>query len=156
MMGGDGTPMSAAFRRAKKLAMQWVATHPDSYPPVVINITDGPPTDGDPTELAYELCQVSTSDGQTLLFNCFISTFPDSPVAYPTHESELPNDRFSKLLFSMSSVIPETGRALLEQLLGRQVTPGARGFIFNGDITSIRLMFNFASKPGYQPLDPNY
>jgi hypothetical protein len=27
--------------------------------------------------------------------------------------------------------------------------------IFNGDATSVRLMFNFASKPRTQPLDPN-
>ena len=153
-MGGDNTPMCAAFRRAKKLAMQWVASHQDSYPPVVINITDGPPTDGDPTELAYELCQISTSDGQTLLFNCYISTLPDPPIAYPLRESELPNDRFSRLLFSLSSVVPETSRALLSESLGRDLPPGARGLIFNGDVSSIRLMFNWQSKPNTHPLDP--
>src|SRR5260370_11512098 len=34
-----GTPMCAALQRAKELASQWAASHPDNYPPVVINVT---------------------------------------------------------------------------------------------------------------------
>ena len=68
---------------------------------------------------------------------------------------DLPNDPYARHLFNMSSVIPETSRSLLESLLGSPVQPGARGMIFNGDASSIRLMFNFVSAPATQPLDPN-
>jgi hypothetical protein len=152
---GGGTPMCAALRQARELAERWAASHPNSYPPVIINVTDGAATDGDPTRIAQEITQVSTVDGQALLFNVHITNLPDQPVAYPVSENELPNDKYAKLLFSISSIIPESSRALLETLLGRPVPPGARGLIFNGDATSVRLMFNFASKPRTQPLDPN-
>jgi hypothetical protein len=153
---GGGTPMCAALSRARDLAWQWAMAHPGSYPPVIINVTDGASTDGDPLRVAQEITQVGTDDGQALLFNVHITNLTDSPVAYPLSEGELPNDKYAKSMFSISSVIPETSRALLETLLGgRQVPPGSRGLIFNGDATSVRLMFNFASKPRTQPLDPN-
>jgi hypothetical protein len=152
---GGGTPMCAGLRKARDLAQVWATSHPDSYPPVIINVTDGAATDGDPNAIAHEITQISTGDGQALLFNVHITTLTDSPVAYPLSENELPNDKYARLLFSISSIIPESSRALLQMLLGRDVAPGSRGMIFNGDATSVRLMFNFASKPRTQPLDPN-
>jgi hypothetical protein len=152
---GGGTPMCAALQRARDLASSWALSHPDSYPPVIINVTDGEATDGDLTTVAREISYISTNDGQALLFNVHITHLGDQPVAYPLYETELPNDKYARLLFSTSSVIPESSRALLEALLGRSVVPGSRGMIFNGDATSVRLMFNFASKPRTQPLDPN-
>lgn len=152
---GGGTPMCAALRRALDMASQWAINHPNNYPPVIINLTDGIATDGDPAQVAQQITQVSTTDGNALLFNVHITNLKASPVMYPVSESELPNDQYARQLFRMSSIIPETSRALLESLLGRPVAPGARGMIFNGDASSIRLMFNFVSAPVTQPLDPN-
>jgi hypothetical protein len=152
---GGGTPMCAALSRARDLAQSWAYTHQDSYPPVIINVTDGAGTDGDPTAISQDITRISTNDGQALLFSVHITDLNSSPIAYPANEFELPNDKYAKQLFAISSIIPESSRALLESFLGRQVPPGARGMIFNGDATSVRLMFNFASKPRTQPLDPN-
>ena len=152
---GGGTPMCAALRRAYDMASQWAINHPNNYPPVIINLTDGMSTDGDPLGLAQQMTQISTTDGNALLFNVHITGVKASPVLYPASEIELPNDSYARHLFSMSSVIPETSRALLESLLGTPVPPGARGMIFNGDASSIRLMFNFVSAPATQPIDPN-
>ena len=152
---GGGTPMCSALSRAHDLASQWAMNHPDNYPPVIINLTDGISTDGDPTSIAQQITQISTSDGNVLLFNIHITTINASPVLYPVSESVLPNDQYARLLFKMSSIIPETSRVLLESLLGSEVPSGARGMIFNGDASSIRLMFNFVSAPATQPLDPN-
>lgn len=152
---GGGTPMCAALRRARELAEQWVSNHRVNYPPVVINLTDGMATDGDPLPLAQQLAQVETADGKALLFNVHLTQLNEPPVLYPVSEGELPNDQYAKQLFKMSSVIPETSRAQLESLLGRPVPSGARGLIFNGDAASIRLMFNFVSMPATQPIDPN-
>lgn len=152
---GGGTPMCAAMRQAAELAQLWADSHPDNYPPVIINVTDGASTDGDPTEIARDMGRISTSDGNALLFTVHITDINSAPVTYPASEGELPNDRYAKSLFAMSSPIPETSRNLLQSLLGRPVNPGARGLIFNGDAASVRQMFVFASVPASQPLNPN-
>jgi hypothetical protein len=151
-----GTPMRAALERAEAIAAQWADNHPTNYPPVIINLTDGVVTDGDPMNIAQKIAGIETSDGHALLFNVHITDLNASPVLYPASESDLPNNQYARKLFAMSSVIPETSRALLESLLGgREVASDARGMIFNGDASSIRLMFNFVSAPATQPIDPN-
>ena len=147
--------MCGALRRARDLAEYWAYQHPDSYPPVIVNVTDGEATDGDPTGIAQEIYRIATNDGQAMLFNVHITTLSDAPIAYPANEYDLPNNKYARLMFGISSIVPESSRAMLDQLLGRAVAIGARGFIFNGDANSVRLMFNFASKPRTQPLDPN-
>src|SRR5215472_563682 len=138
-----GTPMCAALQRAAELANDWALFHPDSYPPVIINVTDGMATDGDPTPILRQLTQITTDDGQALFFNVHITTLSDPEVRYPPSPSFLPNDRYARLLFDISSPIPETSRQQLESLLGQHVQTEARGMIFNGSATSIRLMFSF-------------
>jgi hypothetical protein len=152
---GAGTPMCEALQLAYDLAQEWADTHPYNYPPVVINVTDGMATDGDPNDIAQAICQVSTYDGQALLFNVHITDINSAPVTYPTSENELPNNKYAKNLFDISSVIPETSRTYLQTQLGRMVPLGARGLIFNGDAASVRQMFVFASVPATQPLDMN-
>ena len=152
---GGGTPMRAALQQARDLALSWVGSHPENYPPVIVNVTDGMATDGDPADPASELCQLSTLDGTALLFNVHVTDINSAPVAYPADKAELPQDRYASKLFDLSSEIPETSRNLLQSLLGRSVFPGARGLIFNGDAASVRQMFVFASVPATQPLDPS-
>jgi hypothetical protein len=152
-VAGGGTPMCGALREAHALALQWAARHLDSYPPVIINVSDGMANDGDPIEVARMFSDVSTNDGQALLFNVHVTDINRAPVAYPSDESELPNDRYAKKLFAMSSLIPDSSRLLLQSLLGRPVFPGARGLIFNGDAASVRQMFVFASVPATKPLE---
>lgn len=150
-----GTPMCRALRQARTLAESWARSHPQNYPPVIINVTDGMANDGDPATPAQELCEVSTVDGNALLFNVHLTDLNNAAVMYPASEAELPDDKYAHKLFSMSSPIPETSRNLLASLLNRPVLPGSRGLIFNGDAASVRQMFVFASVPATQPLDPN-
>src|SRR5438876_5714143 len=42
-----GTPMCAALKEATKITETWCQEHPNGFPPIVINITDGEATDGD-------------------------------------------------------------------------------------------------------------
>src|SRR5690606_13289733 len=48
----NGTPMCEALRQAESLVERWTNDHPDSFPPVIINISDGESTDGDPIDAA--------------------------------------------------------------------------------------------------------
>lgn len=153
-VASGGTPMCAALGKAKELAEQWVSTHPDNYPPVVINVTDGAATDGDPIPVAKELVSVRTSDGETLLFNVHITDKPEQEVQFLVSESELPGDQFAKSLFDMTSVVPETAIKNIASTTGQTLRTGARGFIFNGDAGSVRQMFIFMTV-GASALDPN-
>jgi hypothetical protein len=99
-----GTPMTAAMRAATEALVEWCDSHPDCYPPTVIHVTDGASTDGDPSTIADALKQISTNDGECLLFNLHISTAGGEPVLFPESDSNL--DEYGRLLFQMSSQFP--------------------------------------------------
>jgi hypothetical protein len=100
-----GTPMCEALRQAATLLVDWCNAHPQSYPPTVMHVTDGASTDGDPESIAQQLQQISTNDGQALLFNLHVDVAAGASLMFPTSESVLP-DAYSKMLFRCSSPFP--------------------------------------------------
>jgi hypothetical protein len=134
-VAADGTPMGRAFSAAQSMLEPWVQSHQSSFPPIVINITDGEPTDGDIRPPAESLRRLSTEDGEVLLFNLHLSSQPATPVLYPADESRLP-DEFARALFQVSSILPEKIREEAKRS-GRPVEAEARGFVFNADISEI-------------------
>ena len=151
--------MWQALRKARDIARDWAANHQSCYPPVIVNITDGMAGDskqeGDLEAVAQEIADISTEDGNALLFTIHVTGLKAYPVEYPSEADELPRDPFARRLFALSSVIPDTARSALNSLLGRTVPPGARGFVFNGDAEAVLLMFRFASAPAIQAVDPD-
>ncbi len=129
------TPMCEALGLAGTFLQAFLAKHPDCYPPLVINITDGHPTDGDPRESAKELRALTSRDGRVLLFNAHVSEKRDRPVEFPEDDSGLPDD-FARLLFRMSSILPPK---LVEAARsdGFSVGPHSRGFVFNADLVGV-------------------
>jgi hypothetical protein len=136
-MHGCRTPMCEAISAAGNYAYEWTLSHLESFPPIVINITDGMVTD-DPFEgaslgeWAQRLTSVATQDGPALLFNIFLS--PNSAgrgrVLFPATADGLPVP--GPDLFKISSVLPppmvaNSGRAEIA------VPAGGRGFGFNAD-----------------------
>ena len=62
------TPMCDALIRTKLILEKWAQEHPYSYPPTIINFTDGEANDdGDPTAIAQEIKKISTLDGGVLV-----------------------------------------------------------------------------------------
>ena len=139
------TPMCKAFQLAKETLEPWIEAHKYSFPPVVINITDGESTDGDPTADAENIRKLETQDGNALLFNCHISGTKAESVLFADADEGLP-DQFAKLLFSMSSVLPENIRegALRE---GFQVSEASRGFAFNADLVELIRFLDIGTRP---------
>lgn len=132
----DGaTPMSEAMNQAGAAVAAWVKQHPDSFPPIVINVSDGAATDGDPMVWAQRITSLSTSDGGVLLFNVNISAHAGEPTMFPDSALSLPDD-YARSMFAMSSELPPF---MLEMatLQGHGVRQGARGFVFNADITTV-------------------
>ena len=84
------TPMCAALSTASKAIQGWTSQHPDSYPPMVINISDGDATDGNPEPMAQEIKALGTSDGNTLLYNAHLSEMSATPVQYLAEDSACP------------------------------------------------------------------
>ncbi|MEV6248323.1 vWA domain-containing protein [Streptomyces sp. NPDC051742] len=130
-----GTPMTRALGYADSLVARWVDEHPGGFPPIVLNLTDGESTDGDPTSAAIGLASHATADGSVLLFNLHVSGASGTPVTFPDSEGDLP-DTYSRLLFHMSSVLPSHMRSYAASQ-GHRVSEATRGFVYNADITSI-------------------
>ena len=99
------TPMNTAFVMAKKVIGDFLSTYPDCFPPMILNLTDGQPTDANPLAASTELKALQSSDGNVVVFNAHLSSSTEAPIAFAYDESGLP-DVFSKLLFRMSSILP--------------------------------------------------
>lgn len=134
-VANGSTPMVAAFHTAEQIITSWCAGNQRSFPPIVINITDGASTDGDPSEVAGRVRTVRTDDGPVLLFNLHLSADAREPVNFPSSSSSLP-DSHASMLFSMSSELPAS-MAEAAISLGYQVSPGARGFLYNAEATAV-------------------
>ncbi|MEU9286661.1 VWA domain-containing protein [Streptomyces sp. NPDC048275] len=134
-----GTPMCEAFRYAHRVLDRWVSEYPGSFPPIVLNLTDGESTDGDPAGPAQQLRSLGTNDGRVLLFNLHISSEFAVPTSYPSTDAGLPP--MGAKLFSMSDTLPSDMRDTAADL-GLQVGPGARGFVFNASMSSVMLFLN--------------
>ncbi len=133
---GYGTPMCEALTAASKAIEDWTAQNPDSYPPMVISVTDGDATDGNPEPVAQGIKALKTNDGNTLVYNAHLSEMSAVPVQYPADEDDLPPDEYAVRMFRMSSEFPEPVRALAAEL-GLPVTEGSRGYVFNADMVAL-------------------
>ena len=132
-----GTPMCTALDVAHRALEIWIGQHPTSYPPIVINVSDGRASDGDAVPYAQQLMELSTSDGNTLLFNVHLSDVSARPIEYPDREDLLPqDDPFAVLLFRMSSVLPESSRAQAS-VLDLSISDQSRGYVFNANMESL-------------------
>src|SRR2546422_11515607 len=85
-----GTPMCAALKEATKITQTWCQEHPNGFPPIVINITDGEATDGDLVAEARKLAAVSGEDGLVLLFNTQFSLPARLSSALPWNGNKMP------------------------------------------------------------------
>lgn len=144
------TPMKGALEQAFFLASKWCKKPANafSYPPTIINITDGEATDGDHEELcrlAKEIKSLGTSDGSVLFVNINISSNAgEQTIIFPGCKSELPQCRYTDMLYDMSSEMPDPYNDLILKL-----KPGAKppfkGMSFNTSATHLITMMNIGS-----------
>jgi len=138
------TPMDSAFRRASEIAQNWVNKHPNSFPPLVINISDGEPTYVEDTRAeAKKLREISSNDGNVLLLNTHIGDGKKKAIKLP-HDSSIFSDELAKFLFDISSELPDRLMAEAKKE-GFDVDKGARGMIYNSDSKDLIRLLNFGS-----------
>lgn len=140
---GCGTPMRAAIERCYEILGEWIVSHPYAYPPIVINLTEGESSDGDPCEAANALMRLDTGDGNVLLLNCSLGASVGPPVLYAADRGELP-DSYAGMLFDMSSELPERTIAA-GRSAGLPMRSGSRGLVYNAgavDLVSFMGLLN--------------
>lgn len=143
--GQGKTSMCAGLSAATEIVERWCAAHPRAFPPTVLHVTDGHPSDGNPEPIADRLKSLATDDGDCLLFNLHVDAGGGEPLIFPNDERAL-KDRYAKALFRMSSLLPPHA---VEAAAGKgyDVRPGARGFVFNAGIEAIADFFDIGTRP---------
>lgn len=131
-IAAGNTPMNTAFRAIGGPLRDWVQRHPQSFPPIVLNLTDGAYTDGSPMQAVQELKQLRTSDGAVLVFNCHITASGQPGPAFPNDRQAASMQGLAKELYEISSVLPDP-MCRLAQAKGYTATTGSRGYAFNAD-----------------------
>ena len=144
-VASNGTPMNRALDQAHAVLQPWVSEHAASFPPIVINITDGESTDGNPEAAAERLKALATDDGAVLLLNLHLSSSHAPAAAFPAGEDGLP-DKHAKLLFRMSSELPSSMRETASEY-GYRIAASSRGFVFNAGIEDTVQFLNIGTRP---------
>lgn len=139
-----GTPMCDGLREAAAVLVKWCDSHPNSYPPTIIHVTDGQSSDGDPSNIAEDIKLISTNDGPCLMFNLHIDTGTGETLMFPNNQANLP-DTFSKLLFRMSSEFPPHLIHTAKEK-GHNVGPDSRFFAYRSGIEGIVDFFDIGTR----------
>ncbi len=139
------TPMCQAAQLAAEELVAWCKKHPDSFPPTVLNITDGEATDGAPEKVLTLLSQLKVKDGPVLLFNLHLCQGEATPIQFPSAQDDLKMNEFAKILFRCSSILPEHIVKFAEEK-GYKIEKDARGFIFNADPEDLAQFFDIGTR----------
>lgn len=144
------TPMRAALEKALTLTSRWCNRpgNANSYPPVIFNITDGEASDAHAetlVALARQIGELKTSDGNALIINVNISTHGGDSVVFPSSLDELPESRYARMLYEMSSEMPQEYAEEISRLKGGDSRSPFRAMGYNASVADIIAMLNIGS-----------
>jgi uncharacterized protein YegL len=121
----NATPMGEAFDLALETLENWIQKNPNSFPPVVINVSDGEQTDCKENEIlerALKIKSLATNDGNLLLFNCHLAQENKNPIIFPKTREELPqDDKYALLMYDMSSTLPQKMRLKVISIINQDI-----------------------------------
>ena len=146
------TPMYEALLRVRDLLGEWCAndSNRDSFPPVVINITDGEASDCTDDELRRVCTQIrrlGTDDGNVLLFNIHVSTDSTSPaMVFPMPDELARANPYARLLAECSSIMPEAFDEAVRDFKGAGAVPPFYGMGYNTSIIELLSIINIGSR----------
>lgn len=146
------TPMYEALLKVRDLASEWCQKREnrESFPPVIINITDGEASDCDDNELrdiCSQIKRIATDDGNVLLINIHISTDNTLPATiFPMPDELTGGGRYLKLLAECSSVMPSAFDNPIREIKGQGATPPFFGMGYNASIIELLSIVNIGSR----------
>jgi hypothetical protein len=144
-----GTPMTEAFRQANSILTEWLSSNPHCFPPVVINITDGESTDGDPSEEMSKLKSLASSDGELILFNLHTHARSVNSIEFPGSDIQLP-DHNAQRLFNGASLLPDFMRNVATKEFGLNISEDSRAFVLNADIDVVVTAIEIGTRPSLE------
>ena len=133
---GGKTPMNAAVELAREVLADFIATYPDCFPPLVINLTDGKPTDANPLDAAAGP-QGAQEHGRQR------ADVQRPPVELAGPADRLPGRRGRAAGRVRQAAVPHVehpaaeadGQAARDE--GYPSAGPARGFVFNADLVAV-------------------
>lgn len=142
------TTMCAALHYAHDILAFWTNRNPSSHPPVIVHITDGEATDGDPAPYLDALASLGTGNGRATLFNVHLSSRRAAqPLSFPDQSAPLP-DPYARLLFDKASYLTPYMRTIAWEN-GLPLTEKARAFVLNADPSLLVLALEIGTRPGH-------
>ncbi len=140
-----GTPMCQAMSEAERVMSGWLQSHPNCFPPVIVHITDGESTDGDPTGAMQKLRNLASTDGNALLFNIHLSSKDSATVSFPASSASL-KDSYSLMLFDTASQLTPFMQKVAQER-GFNVGEESRGFVLNADLVTLIEALDIGTRP---------
>jgi hypothetical protein len=131
-VASGGTPMCQALNAAQSILSNWLSEHSACFPPIVVNVTDGESTDGNPSSPAQSLRNLFSGDGNVLLFNAHISAKKGQVSLFPSSEDGLV-DEHARTLYQISDKLTDQMRAAASAS-SINLFPDSRGFVFNAQM----------------------
>jgi uncharacterized protein YegL len=122
-----------------------------SFPPVVINITDGECNDAsaeDMVTIAQSIKDTHTADGHTLFINVHLSTLDEltSSELFPAESAFHTEDCYRQMLFDMSSSIPQSLEPLIADVIQSWEMGPYRAVAFNASPIELFSILNIGSE----------
>ncbi len=142
------TPMTKALTLAGEWIVDFIGKNPDSFPPILINISDGGATDGDPLVPAKDILDLETTNGKTLIWNCHISEKEGDTVKFPNDPENVGNDKHAVSMFNMSSQLPDTFIAIAREEF-TDIPDSARAYVYNGDLDDLIKLLDIGTRVAY-------
>lgn len=147
------TPMYDALVTVKDMVEEWCdnSDNHDSFPPLVIHISNGDCSDAGEEELldiAKRITATHTNDGNTLFVNLYLSPSnedDDFSLIFPSETIFHSNDPDKRILFKMSSVVPKSLEPVIYDMLHQRYRGPYRAVAFNASVCEILSIINIGS-----------
>jgi hypothetical protein len=146
------TPMHTALTHIYTLLNDWCSKQENrnSFPPIVFNISDGEANDATPAELieiAEQIRQTGTEDGNTLFINIHLGKLNDvASEIFPSDGDFVPQSEYQLTLFRMSSLMPKELESIIDEVTTHKGQRPYRGAAFNVTPGELLNILNIGSE----------
>ena len=149
---GGSTPMLAAFKAARESVEEHMISHPGSAPPVILNISDGEPTDcGDPVDWSLledeyrGIVSLGEEGRHPLVCNVHLASQSDQdPALFPSKQPSIGG--LESGLWKISSPVPQSIMGMVEDEYDIAAEDGMRFFVFNSDLVHFHRFLHFSTR----------
>lgn len=154
----NATPMGEAFDMAVVVLQKWIQKNPNSFPPVVINVSDGEQTDCKNHEIlekALKIKSLATKNGNVLLFNCHLGQENKNSIIFPKTREELPqDDKYALLMYDMSSTLPPQMRLKIMGIINQDIPENTQivAMGYNADSNSFVKLLEVGTKTQFMTI----